>query len=125
MTRKLTLDLGMRWDLMDQGHEIWIPEQHVRANNPESVGRRALPVAWYTKATGPDAATANSFGGIRTRSVRVGCGVPNHAEDRDSRRLGCGVRRILPTYQYFTNSAILGVGIDQLVGRSRIWRARR
>src|SRR5678815_4572132 len=23
LTRKLTLDLGVRWDLMDQGHEIW------------------------------------------------------------------------------------------------------
>jgi hypothetical protein len=113
VTRKLTLDLGLRWDLMDQGHEIWNRNSMFGPNvaNPSAGGRlggmtyegngpgrcNCKFIPRYPYAIGPRLGIAYQIGPKTV--VRGGWGV---------------VYANLATYQYFTNSAILGVGIDQL-----------
>jgi hypothetical protein len=113
VTRKLTLDLGLRWDLMDQGHEIWNRNSMFGPNvaNPSAGGRlggmtyegngpgrcNCKFIPRYPYAIGPRLGVAYQIGPKTV--VRGGWGV---------------VYANLATYQYFTNSAILGVGIDQL-----------
>jgi Carboxypeptidase regulatory-like domain len=113
ISRKLTLDYGLRWDLLDQGHEIWNRNSMFGPNvpNPSAGGLlggmvyegygsgrcncRFIPR--YPYAIGPRLGAAYQLD--RKTVLRGGWGV---------------VYANLATYQYFTNSAILGVGIEQL-----------
>jgi hypothetical protein len=113
VTRKLTLDLGIRWDLMDQGHEI-----HYRNSmfgptipNPTAGG---LPGGMVYEGFGPGRCDCN-FIGKYPYAIGPRLGFAYQITPKTVIRGGWGVvYGNTPTYQYFTNSAILGVGFDQM-----------
>lgn len=114
ITRKLTLDLGLRWDYQDQGHEI-----HYRNSmfgptitNPAAGGKLGGMVY---EGFGPKRCNCN-FINPYMYAVGPRVGFAYQADSKTVLRGGWGlVYGNLPTYQYFTNAAILGVGFDQLV----------
>lgn len=114
VTRKLTLDLGIRWDLQDQGHEI-----HYRnsmfgptVRNPSASG---LPGGMVYEGFGAGRCDCN-FVPRYPYAIGPRIGFAYQIDPKTVLRGGWGVVYAnLATYQYFTNSAILGVGFDQLV----------
>ena len=113
VTRRLTLDLGIRWDLMDQGREI-----HYRNSmfgptipNPTAGG---LPGAMVYEGYGPGRCDCN-FISRYPYAIGPRLGFAYQITPKTVLRGGWGVvYGNTPTYQYFTNSAILGVGFDQV-----------
>ena len=99
---------------MDQGHEIWNRNSMFGPSvaNPSAgglLGGMILRRLWAR-----DAAIASSF---RKYPYAIGprLGAAYQFDPKTVIRGGWGVVYAnLATYQYFTNSAILGVGIDQL-----------
>jgi outer membrane receptor protein involved in Fe transport len=113
VTRKLTLDLGLRWDLMDQGHEIWNRNSMFGPSvpNPSAGG---LPGGMTYEGNGPGRCNC-SFIPRYPYAIGPRLGAAYQIGPKTVLRGGWGVVYAnLATYQYFTNSAILGVGIDQL-----------
>jgi hypothetical protein len=113
LTRKVTLDMGIRWDLMDQGHEIWNRNSMFGPTipNPSAGG---LPGGMVYEGNGTGRCNCKF---IPRYPFAIGprLGVAYQLDDKTVIRAGWGVvYGNLSTYQYFTNSAILGVGIDQL-----------
>lgn len=114
VTRKLTLDIGVRWDYQDQGHEI-----HYRNSmfgptiaNPAAGG---LPGGMVYEGYGQGRCNCN-FTEPYPYAIGPRFGFAYQIDKKTVIRGGWGiVYGNLPTYQYFTNSAILGVGFDQLV----------
>jgi hypothetical protein len=113
ISRKLTLDYGLRWDLLDQGHEIW---------NRNSMFGPAVP---NPSAGGlPGAVIYEGYGNGRCNckfiprypyALGPRLGFAYQLDPKTVIRGGWGVVYAnLATYSYFTNSAILGVGIEQL-----------
>ncbi|MEO8593904.1 MAG: TonB-dependent receptor [Candidatus Solibacter sp.] len=113
VTRKLTLDLGLRWDLMDQGHEIWNRNSMFgpSVKNPSAGG-----LLGGMQYEGNGAGRCNcKFIPRYPYAIGPRVGAAYQIDDKTVIRGGWGVVYAnLSTYQYFTNSAILGVGIDQL-----------
>lgn len=113
LTRKLTVDYGVRWDLMDQGHEIWNRNSMFGPTvpNPSAGG---LPGGMIYEGNGNGRCNCKF---IRRYPYAIGprLGAAYQLTPKTVIRGGWGVVYAnLATYQYFTNSAILGVGIDQL-----------
>jgi hypothetical protein len=114
VTRKLTLDLGVRWDYQDQGHEIHYRNSMFGPSipNPSAGG---LPGAMVYEGFGPGRCDCN-FIDRYPYAIGPRLGVAYQINEKTVLRGGWGVvYGNLATYQYFTNSAILGVGFDQLV----------
>ncbi len=112
-TRKITFDYGMRWDLMDQGHEIWNRNSMFGPSikNPSAGG---LLGGMVYEGNGPGRCNCK-FIPRYPYAIGPRLGVAWQATPKTVIRGGWGVVYAnLATYQYFTNSAILGVGIDQL-----------
>lgn len=112
-TRKITFDYGLRWDLMDQGHEIWNRNSMFgpSISNPSAGG---LKGGMVYEGNGPGRCNCK-FIPRYPYAVGPRLGVAWQATPKTVVRAGWGVVYAnLATYQYFTNSAILGVGIDQL-----------
>jgi hypothetical protein len=115
ITRKLTLDYGLRWDLMTQGHEL-----HNRNSmfgptivNPSAGG---LLGGIVYEGKGPGRCNCE-FTDKYPYAIGPRLGVAYQLDSKTVLRAGTGVTYAnLPTYSYFTNAAILGVGFDQ-----RVW----
>jgi hypothetical protein len=111
--RNLTLDYGLRWDLEDQGHEIWYRNSMFGPTipNPSAGG---LPGGMVYEGFGEGRCNCN-FIARYPYAIGPRLGAAWQINDKTVLRAGWGVVYAnLPTYQYFTNRAILGVGIDQL-----------
>lgn len=113
LTRKITLDYGLRWDYMEQGHEIWNRNSMFGPSipNPSAGG---LPGGMVYEGNGPGRCNC-SFVPRYPYAIGPRLGGAWQITPKTVLRAGWGVVYAnLATYQYFTNSAILGVGIDQL-----------
>lgn len=112
ITRKLTLDYGLRWDLQGQGHEI-----HYRTSmfgptvpNP-STGN--IPGALVYEGYGNGRCNCNF---IQTYPYAIGprLGAAYQIDSKTVLRAGWGFSYgQVPTYFYITNGALLGVGFNQ------------
>ncbi|MDQ1471451.1 MAG: hypothetical protein QOJ99_2931, partial [Bryobacterales bacterium] len=113
ITRKLTLDYGMRWDYEGQGHEI-----HYRTSmfgptvpNP-TVGN--IPGAYVYEGYGKGRCNCN-FTSTYPFAIGPRLGVAYSYDTKTVIRAGFGVSYgAPPTYSYITNQATLGVGFNQL-----------
>jgi hypothetical protein len=113
-TRRLTLEYGLRWDLMTQGHEI-----HYRnsmfgpgTSNPAAGG---LPGAIVYEGYGNGRCNCQ-FTDNYPYAIGPRLSGAYQINDKTVVRAGAGVvYSNLPTLGYLTNSAILGVGFDQQV----------
>ena len=115
VSRRFTLDYGLRWDLQSQGKEI-----HDRSSmfgptvpNPAAAG---LPGGIVYEGYGPGRCDCR-FTSPYPYAIGPRLGAAWQIDDKTVLRSGFGITYTnLPTYGYFTNSAILGVGFDQ-----RVW----
>src|ERR1019366_2805806 len=114
ITPKLTLDYGLRWDVQGEGHEL-----HQRNSefgpvtpNPSAGG---LPGGLIFEGFGNGRCNCQF---IQTYPYAIGprLGVAYQIDKKTVFRGGWGVvYGVLPTYSYFTNSPILGIGWNQVV----------
>jgi Carboxypeptidase regulatory-like domain/TonB dependent receptor len=114
LTRKLTLDYGLRWDYLDQGHEIHYRNSMLgpKTPNPSAGG---LPGALIYEGYGQGRCNCNF---IPKYPFAIGprLGIAYQLDSKTVLRAGWGVvYGNLATYSYFTNGAILGIGFDQHV----------
>jgi hypothetical protein len=113
VTRKLTLDYGLRWDLQTQGHEI---------NYRTSMFGPTIPNP--TTGNIPGALVYEGYGEGRcncqftkTYPYAIGprLGFAYQLDSKTVLRGGWGISYgAVPTFSYITNSALLGVGFNQL-----------
>jgi hypothetical protein len=114
VTRKLTLDLGIRWDYQDQGHEIHYRNSMFGPGVPNPSAGGLLGGMLY-EGFGPGRCNCK-FIARYPYAIGPRVGFAYQIDPKTVLRGGWGiVYANTPTYQYFTNSAILGVGFDQLV----------
>ncbi|MBI3470981.1 MAG: TonB-dependent receptor [Candidatus Solibacter usitatus] len=112
VTRKLTLDYGLRWDLQSQGHEIWHRTSMFGPTilNP-SVGN--LPGGLVYEGYGSGRCNCE-FSRTYPYAVAPRLGVAYQINAKTVIRGGWGISYSqLPTYFYITNGALLGVGFNQ------------
>jgi len=113
ITRRLTLDYGLRWDLMSEGHEI-----HYRTSmfgptipNPSAGG---LPGGLVYEGYGTGRCNCQ-FVKPYPYAIAPRLAVAFQIDPKTVFRAGWGVvYGQLSGYNYITNSAILGVGFNQL-----------
>lgn len=115
VSRRLTLDYGLRWDLQSQGKEI-----HDRSSmfGPSVPNKAAggLPGGIVYEGYGTGRCDCR-FTSAYPYAIGPRLGAAYQIDDKTVLRTGFGITYTnLPTYGYFTNSAILGVGFDQ-----RVW----
>ncbi|MEP6714028.1 MAG: TonB-dependent receptor [Terriglobia bacterium] len=111
--RNLTLDYGLRWDLEDQGHEIHNRNSMFGPSipNPSAGG---LPGGMVYEGNGPGRCNCQ-FIPKYPYAIGPRLGAAWQIDKKTVLRAAWGVVYAnLATYSYFTNSAIIGVGIDQL-----------
>jgi hypothetical protein len=113
ITRKLTLDYGLRWDLESEGHEIHYRTSMFGPSIPNpSVNN--LPGALVYEGYGTGRCNCQF---TRTYPYALGprLGVAYSLNPKTVFRGGIGVSYgAVPTYSYITNGALLGVGFNQL-----------
>ncbi|MCU1325390.1 MAG: hypothetical protein JWN34_760, partial [Bryobacterales bacterium] len=113
LTRKLTIDYGLRWDLQSEGHEI-----HYRTSmfgptipNPSAGG---LPGALVFEGYGSGRCNCQF---TKTYPYAIGprLGAAYQIDSKTVLRAGWGISYgTVPNYQYITNQALLGVGFNQI-----------
>ncbi len=112
VTRKFTLDYGLRWDYLTQGHEIHFRNSMFGPSvpNPSAGGLPgAISFEGYGKGRCDCQFTDNYPYAIGPR-----LGGAYQLNEKTVIRAGAGiVYSNLPTLAYLTNAAILGVGFDQ------------
>ncbi len=113
ITRKLTLDYGLRYDLEGQGHEIHYRTSMFGPSIPNpTVGN--IPGGLVYEGFGKGRCNCNF---VNTYPYNVGprLGVAYSLDSKTVIRGGFGVNYgAPPTFSYITNSALLGVGFNQL-----------
>jgi hypothetical protein len=112
VSRKLTLDYGVRWDLQGEGHEIHYRWSQFGPSIPNpSAGGLLGGVVYPGFGTGRcncDFAPAYPY------AIGPRLGAAYQINSKTVARLGWGVEySSLPGYSYITNNALLGVGYDQ------------
>jgi hypothetical protein len=113
ITRKLTLDYGLRWDLQGQGHEIHYRTSMFGPTTPNPAAGN-LPGALVYEGYGAGRCNCNF---INTYPYALGprIGAAYQIDSKTVLRGGFGVSYgQVPTYYYITNGALLGVGFNQL-----------
>lgn len=117
ITRKLTLDYGLRWDLQSQGHEIHDRNSTFGPTIPNAAAG-GLPGGIVYEGFGTGRCNCR-FTDTYPYAIGPRLGVAYQIDDKTVVRAGWGVSYAnLPAYSYFTNSAILGVGFDQFTWES-------
>ena len=114
ITRRLSLDYGLRWDMMTQGHEIHFRNSMFGPSVPNpAAGGRPGAIAFEGFGTG----RCNcQFTDNYPFAIGPRLGAAYQLNDKSVVRAGIGViYSNLPTLSYLTNTAILGVGFDQQV----------
>jgi len=113
VTHKLTLDYGIRWDRPSQGHEIWWRTSTFSAAvaNPSAGG---LPGGMAYAGYGPGRCNCN-FENNYPYAIGPRLGVAYRLAPKTVLRGGVGITYgALPEYYYMTNSALLGLGYNQV-----------
>jgi hypothetical protein len=113
ITRKLTLDYGLRWDDEGYGHEIhnrWV-EFGPSVPNPVT---NNIPGALIFEGSGPGRCNCSfSKGYAYAIGPRVGAAYQLNA--KTVLRAGAGISYApIQTFAYITNNALLGVGFNQI-----------
>ena len=113
MTRKLTLDYGLRWDLEGQGHEIHYRTSMFGPSIPNpTVGN--IPGALVYEGYGQGRCNCQ-FTSTYPYNIGPRLGLAYSMDSKTVIRAGVGVSYgAPPTYSYITNQALLGVGFNQL-----------
>jgi hypothetical protein len=114
VTRKLSLDYGLRWDLMSQGHEIHFRNSMFGPSIPNpSIGGRLGAIVYEGYGNGR---CHCQFTDNYPYALGPRLGAAYQVNPKTVVRSGIGIiYSNLPTLGYLTNSAILGVGFDQQV----------
>ena len=113
ITRKLTLDYGLRWDLQSQGHEIHYRTSMFGPTTPNPAAGN-LPGALIYEGYGAGRCNCQF---TKTYPFAIGprIGAAYQIDSKTVLRGGFGVSYgQVPTYFYITNGALLGVGFNQL-----------
>ncbi len=111
VTRKLTLDYGLRWDYMSAGHEIWRRASTLgfETPNPSAGG---LPGALIYEGYGQGRCNCE-FAGKYPYAVGPRLGMAYQLDSKTVLRAGWGVTYgNVSTYNLITNNAWYGVGFD-------------
>jgi hypothetical protein len=114
ITRRLTLDYGIRWDYQGQGHEI---HNRLAEFSPSTANPSAGGLLGATSYDGYGPGRCNcSFTHAYPYVVGPRLGLAYQIDSKTVLRAGWGVT-YGPTdsYNYITNAPILGVGFNQLV----------
>jgi hypothetical protein len=113
ITRKLTLDYGLRWDLEGQGHEIHYRTSMFGPSIPNpTVGN--IPGAYVYEGYGAGRCNCQ-FTNTYPYAIGPRLGVAYSPDSKTVLRGGFGVSYgAPPTYSYITNQATLGVGFNQI-----------
>lgn len=114
ITRRLTLDYGLRWDYQGQGHEIHyrFSEFSGATPNPSAGG---LPGGLIYQGYGPGRCNC-LFTIAYPYAIGPRLGVAYQIDSKTVLRAGWGlVYSMLPGFNWFTNTAFYGVGFDQKV----------
>jgi hypothetical protein len=114
VTRKFTLDYGLRWDLMTQGHEIHFRNSMFGPTIPNpAIGGRLGAIVYEGFGQG----RCNcQFTDTYPYALGPRLGAAYQISPKTVARAGIGViYSNLPTLAYLTNAATLGVGFDQQV----------
>lgn len=115
VTRRLTLDYGLRWDLQSQGQEIHDRSSMFGPSIPNS-SAGGLQGGIVYEGYGQGRCNCR-FTNTYPYAIGPRIGGAYQINDKTVLRAGWGITYAnLPTYGYFTNSPILGVGFDQ-----RVW----
>jgi Carboxypeptidase regulatory-like domain/TonB dependent receptor len=111
ITRKLTLDYGIRWDYEEAGHEIWHRASTLGFNTPNpSIG--GLPGALIFEGSGAGRCNCN-LAGKYPYAIGPRLGAAYQITPKTVLRLGWGITYgNLPGLNYITNSTWYGVGFD-------------
>jgi hypothetical protein len=113
ITRKLTLDYGLRWDLQSQGHEIHYRTSMFGPTTPNPAAGN-LPGALIYEGYGAGRCNCQF---TKTYRYAIGprIGAAYQIDSKTVLRGGFGVSYgQVPTYFYITNGALLGVGFNQV-----------
>lgn len=112
VTRKLTLDYGLRWDLQSQGHEIHYRTSMFGPTTPNpSVGN--IPGALVFEGYGNGRCNCK-FINTYPFAIAPRLGAAYQLDSKTVLRGGWGLSYgQVPTYFYITNGALLGVGFNQ------------
>lgn len=112
VTRKLTLDYGLRWDLQSQGHEIWYRTSMFGPTIPNpAVGN--IPGGLVYEGYGNGRCNCK-FARTYPYAIAPRLGMAYQLNSKTVVRAGWGISYSqLPTYFYITNGALLGVGFNQ------------
>ncbi len=111
VTRKLTVDYGLRWDYMSAGHEIWRRTSTLGFNTPNpSAG--GLPGALIYEGSGPGRCNCE-FSGKYPYAVAPRLGVAYRLNSKTVLRGGWGlVYGNISAWNLITNNQWFGVGFD-------------
>jgi len=113
ITRKLTLDYGMRWDLEGEGHEIHYRTSMFGPSIPNPTVNN-IPGALVYEGYGKGRCNCQ-FTNTYPYNIGPRLGLAYSFDQKTVIRAGFGVNYgAPPVYQYITNSALLGVGFNQL-----------
>jgi len=111
VTRKLTLDYGIRWDLLTQGEEIHNRNSIFGVVPNPTVGGKLGGLIY--EGNGPGRCNC-TFTDLYPYAIGPRLGVAYQIDSKTVIRGGAGVTYgNLSGYAYLTNQAILGVGFDQ------------
>jgi hypothetical protein len=113
ITRKLTLDYGLRWDEENWGHELHNRWVEFGPNTPNPTVNN-IPGALVYEGSGPGRCNC-SFTKAYPYAIGPRVGVAYQLDSKTVFRGGVGVSYApVPSFAYITNAALLGVGFNQL-----------
>ena len=113
ITHKLTLDYGLRWDKENWGHEIYHRWVEFGPNTPNPTVNN-IPGALVYEGNGTGRCNC-SFTNSYPYAIGPRIGLAYQYDSKTVIRAGAGVSYApIPSFSYITNSALLGVGFNQL-----------
>lgn len=113
VTKKLTLDYGLRWDRENWGHEIHHRWVEFGPNTPNPTVNN-IPGALVYEGDGPGRCNC-LFTNTYPYAVGPRLGGAYQVNTKTVFRAGIGVTYApIPSFAYITNAALLGVGFNQL-----------
>jgi hypothetical protein len=114
VTRRLTLDYGLRWDYPSQGHEIWSRASMFGPSIPNPSAGGLLGAMVY-EGSGTGRCNCRFIGNY-PYAIGPRVGAAFQLDHKTAVRAGIGViYGALPQYYYMTNGTILGLGYNQKV----------
>jgi hypothetical protein len=113
ITRKLTLDYGLRWDRENWGHEIFHRWVEFGPNTPNPTVNN-IPGALIYEGSGPGRCNC-LFTNTYPYAIGPRLGIAYQIDSKTVFRGGSGISYApIPSFAYITNAALLGVGFNQL-----------